>query len=249
MTAHGKVALITGANKGLGKETARRLGRLGMIVLIGARDPGRGEAAAEELRAQGIDARAITIDVTDRSTIERARDRIERQFGRLDVLINNAGISLEIAEPRPPSQTPVDALRRTYETNVLGGIAVTNAMVDLLRCSPAGRVVNVSSERGSKGQWCDPESPLRRFSFTMLGYDTSKAALNAATVHYALELQATPIKVNAAAPGFVATDGSLHRGLMKVEDEGSVAAIVRLATLPDDGPTGEFHSAAGPVPW
>ncbi|HEY3726681.1 MAG TPA: SDR family oxidoreductase [Solirubrobacteraceae bacterium] len=244
----GKVALITGANKGLGKETARRLGRLGMTVLMGARDQARGETAAEELRSQGFDARSVTLDVTDQETIEDARNLIEREFGRLDVLVNNAGVSFE-RDRRPPSRTRVELLRSIYDTNLFGAIAVTNAMIELLRRSAAGRVVNVSTTMGSSSIWSDPESPQRRFAPPLLGYDTSKAALNAATVHYAIELEDTPVKVNAASPGYVATDLNDHQGQLAVDDEDSIAAVIRLATLPDDGPAGEFHSTDGPVPW
>jgi NAD(P)-dependent dehydrogenase (short-subunit alcohol dehydrogenase family) len=243
-----KVALISGANKGLGKETARRLGRLGWTVLIGARDPERGEAAAAELRGEGVDARAVTLDVTDEATIERARAHIEAEHGRLDVLVNNAGVSLE-GERRPPSRTPADVVRRTYETNVLGAIAVTNAMIDLLRRAPAARVVNVSSAMGSSTVWSDPGSDQRRFAPPLLAYDTSKAALNCATVHYALELADTPIKVNAASPGYVATDLNRHEGRLEVGDPESVAVVIELATLPDDGPTGELRDVDGRLPW
>jgi NAD(P)-dependent dehydrogenase (short-subunit alcohol dehydrogenase family) len=244
----GTVALITGANKGLGRETARRLGQLGMTVLIGSRDAAKGAAAAEELRAQGIDARPVALDVTDAAAIDRARGQIAAEFGRLDVLVNNAGVSLE-GERRPPSETQLEVVRRTYETNVFGAIAVTNAMIGLLRRSAAGRVVNVSTTMGSNAVWSDRESMQRRYAPALLGYDTSKAALNAATVHYAIELQDTPIKVNAASPGYVATDLNNHQGQLAVEDDASVAAVIALATLPDDGPTGEFHSSDGPVPW
>jgi NAD(P)-dependent dehydrogenase (short-subunit alcohol dehydrogenase family) len=244
----GKIALITGANKGLGKETGRRLGRLGMTVLIGARDPEKGAAAAEELRAEGIDARPVALDVTDAAAIEGARALIDREFGRLDVLVNNAGVSLE-KERRAPSETPLEVVRRTHETNVFGAIAVTNAMIELLRRSPAGRVVNVSTTMGSNALWSDRDSVQRRYAPVLLGYDTSKAALNSATVHYAIELQDTPIKVNAASPGYVATDLNNHQGQLAVEDEASVAVVIELATLPDEGPTGEFRSSDGPVPW
>lgn len=244
----GGVALVTGANKGIGKEVARRLGARGMTVLIGARDPARGERAAQELRAQGIEAKAIVLDVTDEASIERARTEIERRFGRLDVLVNNAGVSLE-RDGRPPSRTPVSVVRATYETNVLGAIAVTNAMLDLVRAAPAGRIVNVSSAMGSNGLWSDPSSQQRRFAPLLLGYDTSKAALNSATLHYALELADTNVKVNAASPGFVATDLNDHQGNLMLEDEQSVSAVIRFATLPDDGPTGEFHTKEGLAPW
>jgi NAD(P)-dependent dehydrogenase (short-subunit alcohol dehydrogenase family) len=243
-----KVALISGANKGLGKEVALRLGRLGLTVLVGSRDPERGQAAVAELRRGGTDARHVALDVTDEATIERARRYIEAEFGRLDVLVNNAGVSLEGVR-RPPSRTPADVVRRTHEVNVLGAIALTNAMVDLLRRAPAARVVNVSSAMGSNAVWSDPESEQHRFAPLLLAYDTSKAALNSATVHYALELAGTAVKVNAASPGYVATDLNRHEGRLQVGDEESVAVVVALATLPGDGPTGELHDVSGRLPW
>ncbi|HEY3947080.1 MAG TPA: SDR family NAD(P)-dependent oxidoreductase, partial [Solirubrobacteraceae bacterium] len=199
-----------------------RLGRLGMTVLVGSRDPGNGQVAAEELRQQGIDTRPLTLDVTDHATIECAREQIDREFGRLDVLINNAGVSLE-RERRAPSETPIETITRTYQTNVFGPISVINAMVDLLRRAPTARVVNVSTTMGSSTIWSDPASPQRRFAPLLVAYDTSKAALNSATVHYALELHDTGVKVNAASPGYVATDLNGHQGQLVVTDEESVA--------------------------
>lgn len=246
--ATSKVALISGANKGIGNEIARRLGRLGMTVLIGARDSARGKTAADELRSLGIDARPLALDVTDPDTIEQAKATIDEQFGRLDVLINNAGVSLE-RQRRPPTETPVDIVRDTFATNFFGALALTNAMMPLLRRSAGARVVNVSSTMGSNGTWADPGSEQRRFAPLLLGYDTSKAALNSATLHYALELADTAIKVNAASPGFVATDLNDHQGQLSLSDEHSVSAVIELATLPPDGPTGEFHSKEGRAPW
>jgi NAD(P)-dependent dehydrogenase (short-subunit alcohol dehydrogenase family) len=165
--------------------------------------------------------------------------------------VNNAGVSLEQApEIRGvPSAVPVELVRQTFETNVFGVIAVTNAMLPLLRRSPAGRIVNVSSTMGSLTAWADPASPQRRYAPVLIAYDSSKAALNAITLHYAAELAETSIKVNAASPGYVATDLNQHRGTLKLEDEESVAAIVRLATLDEDGSTGAFLSSEGPATW
>jgi NAD(P)-dependent dehydrogenase (short-subunit alcohol dehydrogenase family) len=243
-----RIALITGANKGLGAETARRLGQLGMTVIVGSRDARRGQARAEELRADGADVRAVPLDVTDPQTLHRAASVVDAEFGRLDVLVNNAGVSLEQHRPAP-SEVAVDLLRRIYDVNVFGVVAVTNAFLPLLRRSAAGRIVNVSSALGSLSAWVDPASAQRRYAPLLLGYNSSKTALSAVTLHFAAELAQTPIKVNAASPGYVATDLNQHRGTMKLSDEGSVAAIVRLATLPDDGPTGAFLSDDGPVPW
>ena len=149
----GTVALVTGANKGIGLEIARQLGRKGMIVLLGARDEGRGREAAEKLRADGVDARSIQLDVTSLETIDRAAHRIEKEFGRLDVLVNNAGIFIDDS---PPSGLAMEVLRRTYETNFFGPVAVTQAMLPLLRRSLAGRIVNMSSGLGSLTQTSDP---------------------------------------------------------------------------------------------
>jgi NAD(P)-dependent dehydrogenase (short-subunit alcohol dehydrogenase family) len=243
-----RIALVTGANKGLGAETARRLGKLGLTVIVGSRDPRRGQAAAEEVRAGGADVRVVPLDLTDQRSLDDAARVVDAEFGRLDVLVNNAGVSLEQDRPAP-SELRVEVLRRIYDTNVFGVVAVTNTFLPLLRRSAAGRIVNVSSALGSLAAWADPASGPRRYAPLLLGYNTSKAALNAVTLLYAAELAQTPIKVNAASPGYVATDLNQHRGTLKLADEGSVAVIVRLATLPDDGPSGAFLSDDGPVPW
>ncbi len=238
----GKVALITGANKGIGLEIARQLGRQGMTVLIGARDEGRGQEAAEKLRADDVDARSIQLDVTSQETIDRAARHIEKEFGRLDVLVNNAGIFIDDA---PPSGLNMDALRRTYETNFFGPIAVTQAMLPLLRRSPAGRIVNMSSGLGSLTQISDPGWGFSHLN--LLAYNSSKTALNAATIEFAKELRGTLVKVNSADPGYTATDMNNHQGPRSVEQGARVA--VRLATLPEDGPTGGFFDENGALPW
>ena len=240
--AETKVALITGANKGIGKEIARQLGAQGFIVLLGARDTGRGAEAAEELKKEGIDARALTLDVTGKASIEAAARRISEDFGRLDVLVNNAGIALDGG---PAGSLDLEALRRTYETNVFGVFAVTQAMLPLLRKSAAGRVVNMSSGLGSLTQNSDPH--WEHSGVKPLAYNSSKAALNMMTVIFAAELKDTPIKVNAADPGYTATDLNQHRGTRTVQ-QGATAAV-RLATLPTDGPTGGYFDEDGVVPW
>ncbi len=240
--AEQKIALITGANKGIGKEIARQLGAQGMTVLIGARDPQRGEEAAAELRAQGMDARAVRLDVTDGDSIAAVARQIEDEFGRLDVLVNNAGIALDGG---PANGLDVQTLRRTYETNVFGVFAVTKALLPLLRKSEAGRVVNMSSGLGSLTQNSDPQWGFA--GVKPLAYNSSKAALNMITVIFAAELKDTAIKVNAADPGFTATDLNQHRGTRTVEQ--GVTAAVRLATLPTDGPTGGYFDEDGAVPW
>jgi len=237
-----KIALITGANKGIGKEIARQLGAQGMTVLLGARDKTRGAEAAGELTRKGLDAHALLLDVTDQSSIDDAASQIESEWGRLDALVNNAGIALDRV---PPSQLDLDTLRRTYDTNVFGVFAVTKALLPLLRKSDAGRIVNLSSGLGSLAQNSDPQWEFA--GVKPLAYNSSKTALNMMTVLFASELRDTPIKVNAADPGFTATDLNQHRGTRTVEQ--GAAEAVRLATLPADGPTGGYFSDNGPVPW
>ena len=237
------VALITGANKGIGKDIARQLGALGMTILIGARDPQRGEEAAAELSAGGADAQAITLDVTDPATISAAAARIEKNYGKLDVLVNNAGISIDGSLSSALTLTLAD-LRRTYDTNVFGPFAVTQAFVPLLKKSPAARIVNMSSGLGSLTQNSDPSWGFA--GVKPLAYNSSKAALNMITIIFADALQDTPIKVNAACPGNVVTDLNPY-GTRTVEQGAAIA--VHLATLPADGPTGGYFDENGPLPW
>jgi NAD(P)-dependent dehydrogenase (short-subunit alcohol dehydrogenase family) len=244
------IALITGANKGIGLETARQLGSHGVAVLLGARDEQRGTAAERALRSEGADARFVRLDVTDGSSATEAAEWIDKEHGRLDILVNNAGIARRGAGGGPPSQTDLDDMRAVYETNVFGVVTVTNAMLPLLRRAPAGRIVNVSSELGSIGTMTDPASPLSRFP-AGLAYPSSKTAVNMITVLYARELRDTPIKVNAANPGYTATDLNGHSGFRSPVEAAEVS--VHLATLAADGPTGTFWgyrwTPDGPLPW
>jgi Dehydrogenases with different specificities (related to short-chain alcohol dehydrogenases) len=228
-----RIALITGANKGIGFATARLLGERGMTVLIGARDAGRGQAAAGALREAGVDAHPVTLDVTDEASIEKAASWIASEFGHLDVLVNNAGIARADGTGRP-SETTLPTLRAVFETNVYGVVAVTNAVLPLLRQGTAPRIVNVSSEVGSISSMTDPDSPL--WPIASVPYPASKTALNMVTVMYAKELRDSGIKVNAANPGYCATDLNHNSGFRTAEQGAEVA--VHLATLPDDGPTG-----------
>jgi NAD(P)-dependent dehydrogenase (short-subunit alcohol dehydrogenase family) len=246
-THEGQIALVTGANKGIGREIARGLARRGMIVLLGARDAARGRRAETELRAEG-DVRFLQLDVTDEASVEAAARRIEEEHERLDVLVNNAGIS--VRPYIPPSQTPLEHVRRTYETNVFGVVAVTHAMLPLLRRSPAARIVNLTSNLGSLADMADPEE--RRSLPGLLAYNSSKSAVNAITLLYANELRGTGILVNAANPGYCSTDLNEHEGILSAEQGATVP--VHLATLRDDGPTGAFVSENGtpagePHPW
>ena len=212
-----------------------------MLVLVGARNPALGEAAAERLRGEGVDARYVQVDLTEPATITAAAADIESQEGRLDILVNNAGVSTP--GDGSPGVASLEAVRRTFDTNFLGSLAVTQAMLPLLKRSASGRIVNVSSGLRSLTQIGDPTSEFAAFRF--IGY-ASNAALNMLTVQLAAELKDSGIKVNSADPGYTATDLNGHRGRQTIP-EGAAAAI-RLALLPDDGPTGGFFSAGHPQP-
>jgi NAD(P)-dependent dehydrogenase (short-subunit alcohol dehydrogenase family) len=242
--ASGRIALVTGANKGIGYEIARGLGRLGAIVLLGARRADAGEAAAAALRDEGIDAHFVQIDVTDAASIAAAAAQIEREHGRLDILINNAAVSLN--KGVPPSATDIALLRETYETNVFGLIAVTQKMLPLLKAAPAGRIVNMSSGLGSLALTLKLGPTAPEVFNRLMAYNTSKTAVNAVTVQFAVELAGTGIKVNAASPMLSATELSGGRGSPPAA--GAVGAI-RLALIGPDGPTGGLYGDEGQIPW
>ncbi|MFF5171520.1 SDR family oxidoreductase [Micromonospora sp. NPDC000089] len=245
-----QIALITGGNKGIGYATARQLAARGMTVLVGARDADRGAEAVRTLRDGGADAHPVPLEVTDPASVAAAAELVEREHGRLDVLVNNAGI-VRADGTALPSETTLATIREVYETNVFAVVTVTNAFLPLLRRSPAGRIVNVSSEVGSIAAMTDPTSFL--WPLTSAPYPSSKTALNMVTAMYAKELRDTPIKVNAANPGYCATDFNQHSGYRSAEQGAEVS--VQLATLPADGPSGQLwgHRAAddsyGPLPW
>lgn len=240
---HVKTVLITGANKGIGYETARQLGAMGFTILLGTRNEEKGKEAAAGLVNEGVNAHYILLDVTNQHTIEAAFKNIEEEFGSLDVLINNAGVSLE--RGISPSQLELSALKETFETNFFGMFAVTRAMLPLLKKSPCGRIVNLSSGLGSLILNSDPESEFARFN--LLAYSSSKTAVNALTVMLAKEFKNTSLKINSADPGYTATDLNRHSGYRSVEQAAGI--VVRLATLPEDGPTGGFFDENGEVPW
>lgn len=244
MAANKTITLITGANKGIGFETARQLGKLGHTVLMGARDQARGRAAADRLKSEGLDVHFLQMDVADSGSIARARELIERQHGRLDVLINNAGVFVG-ERTTAPSREPIADLRRTFEINVFGLVETTQAMLPLLRKSHAGRIVNLSSILGSLGEHSDPKSPI--YGVLTTGYNMTKAAVNMFTVNLAHELKATPIKVNAAHPGWVKTDMGGDGAPMVVED--GARTSVWLATLGADGPTGGHYHMKSALRW
>jgi NAD(P)-dependent dehydrogenase (short-subunit alcohol dehydrogenase family) len=240
-----KVALITGANKGIGLETARQLGKLGITVLVGARDAAKGEAAVATLKKEGIDARAVKIDVDKPADYAAVAKLIEKDFGKLDILINNAGVFLDERVASKASKTSQELLRKTFDTNFFAVIELTQTLLPLLEKSPAGRIVNLSSILGSSTLHATPGSPI--YASKNLAYDTSKSALNAFTVHLAYELKDTKIKVNAAHPGWVKTDMGGEGAMMEIEDGAKTS--VELATIGADGPNGGFIHMGQPLPW
>lgn len=248
------VALVTGANQGIGLQIARELAAKNFTVLVGSRSLARGIEAAKSIEG---DARAIQLDVTDRVSVADAASRIRDELGRLDVLVQNAAISnvrktqlgmalQDYAKLSVASKISIDEVRAIWETNVFGVLAVYQAMLPLLREAPAARIVNVSSGVGSLTTNSDPSYPYRRI-FTP-GYSASKTALNAMTVAMAIELEGTSIKVNAVSPGFTKTNLNGYEGTESVEE--GAAEAVRMALLGPDGPTGTFtHAKLGTLPW
>lgn len=239
-----RVALVTGANKGIGFETALQLAREGYVVLLGARNTSRGEAAAEKVAGEGGDARFLALDVTNRETILAAAQYIEASFGKLDVLINNAGIGSP--SDGPVGKADLTEVRRVFETNFFGALEVSQAMLPLLMKSSSARIVNVSSGLGSLARNSDPDWEFG--AIQMIGYNGAKAALNMATVLLAKEVHATSIKVNSVAPGFTATD--LNGGGPGAQTAAEAARLYLMAALlPNDGPTGGFLGQSAEEPW
>jgi NAD(P)-dependent dehydrogenase (short-subunit alcohol dehydrogenase family) len=239
-----KTALVTGANKGIGHEIAAGLGALGWSVGVGARDDARRDDAVARLIDRGVDAFAVPLDVTDDASVAAAADLVTERAGRLDALVNNADITGGM--PQQPTGVDLDIIRTVVETNVLGVIRVTNAMLPLLRRAASPRIVNMSSSVGSLTRQAGPGGDLTTGPVAV-AYSPSKTFLNAVMVQYVRELADTNILINAACPGFVATDLNGFRGT-RTPEEGAATAI-RLATLPDGGPTGGFFEDAGIVPW
>jgi NAD(P)-dependent dehydrogenase (short-subunit alcohol dehydrogenase family) len=252
MASQEKVAFITGANKGLGFETARGLGELGIVVVLASRDEAKGRAAADKLRSQGLKSvEAVRSDVTRPEDHREIARRLEARYGKLDILVNNAGVMLDEGDFGAPggfntttTVTP-EALRRTFDTNFFAVVALTQTLLPLIRKAPAGRIVNLSSILGSLTIHSDPSSPI--YDKKAFAYDASKTALNAFTVHLAQALRGTKIKVNSAHPGWVKTDMGGPAAPMEVSEGGKTS--VQLATLPDDGPTGGYFHLGQPLPW
>jgi NAD(P)-dependent dehydrogenase (short-subunit alcohol dehydrogenase family) len=241
------VALITGANRGLGLETARQLGRRGMSVIVGARDQAKGQTAADLLRGEGIDATSVELDVCSRASVRRARDRIAAEHDRLDILVNNAGI---LPEAAADFDGPIDGelFRQTFETNVFGAVNAIEEFLPLLAASSAGRIVNVSSTMGSLSDQSDPSSPY--YDVPFLAYRASKTALNGVTVAMSKLLAESPIKINSICPGSVQTDlAPGNREQAPLTPEEGAQAVIAMATVGDDGPSGRFVDAEGTVAW
>lgn len=244
-----KIAFITGGNRGIGFQTALDLKDSGAKVVIGSRDLAEGEKAVEKLRAAGVDADVLRFDVRVAADHKAAHDYFDSKYGRLDILVNNAGIAGGTFPGTGPehsaSDVPLDVLHRVFETNFFAQVALTKALLPLIRKSPAGRIVNLSSILGSLNLHADPKSPI--YHAKSFAYDASKTALNAFTVHLAYELRSTKIKVNSAHPGWVKTDMGGDQAPMELSDGAKTS--VELATLPDDGPSGGYFHLGKPLPW
>lgn len=251
MASQRKVAFITGANRGIGLETARGLAALGYAVALGCRDEEKGRAAAEELKAGGAaDVEVVRCDVADIAGHDAVARRLEECYGGLDALVNNAGIMVDPGELSAGGldttlTVSMETLRRTFDVNFFAVVALTRSLLPLLRKSPAGRIVNLSSVLASLTLHANPKSPI--YHMKAFAYDASKTALNAFTVHLAHELRDTPIKVNSAHPGWVQTELGGKAAPMPLDEGGKTS--VQLATLPEDGPTGGFFHLGEPLPW
>jgi NAD(P)-dependent dehydrogenase (short-subunit alcohol dehydrogenase family) len=243
-----KVAFITGANRGLGFETARELGEKGIKVILGSRDKAKGEAAAKKLKAKGIEAYSFTFDVNQIADHKKIYEYIEKTFGKLDILVNNAGVWLDSSSgdgTNHTSSTSQEILRKTFDINFFNLVALTQTLLPLIHKSPAGRIVNLSSILGSLTLHSDVKSPI--YEFKAFAYNSSKAALNAFTIHLAHELKNSKIKVNSAHPGWVKTDMGGSNAPMEVSEGGKTSA--KLALLSESGPTGGFYHLEESLPW
>lgn len=243
MADSNRIALVTGANKGIGLEIARQLAQVGVLVIIGARDPARAKVAVDDLSWQGLTAQSVRIDLEDHASIAAAAETIRTKHGRLDILVNNAGIV--DPEDGPPTASSPEAARRIMNTNFIGTLAVTQAMLPLLRQSLAARIVNLSSSLGSLTMNGDPTSPY--YSARLIGYNASKAALNMLTVQLSEELRDTPHVVNSVSPGYVKTDLTGHGGFLTPEEGARVP--VEYTMLGADAVSGQFVEASGKTPW
>ncbi len=247
-----KIAFITGGNRGLGYQTALDLGlnkEANIKVVVGSRDRAHGEQAVEKLRAAGVDADVLQFDITKPADYQAAYDYFESKYGRLDILVNNAGIAggtfPGVGPEHRAEDAPLDLLHKVFETNFFAQVALTKALLPLIKKSSAGRIVNLSSILGSLTLHADPKSPI--YNAKSFAYDASKSALNAFTVHLAYELRDTKVKVNSAHPGWVKTDMGGQSATLELSEGGKTSAA--LALLPDNGATGGFFHLGTPLPW
>ncbi|RXH56940.1 SDR family oxidoreductase [Granulicella sibirica] len=241
-----KIALITGANKGIGLETAKQLAAEGITVLLGARDLAKGEEAAAKLKEEGFEVRPVKIDIDDKASQDAIAALIEKDYGVLDILINNAGVLIDESRARnQTSTTSEEILRKTFDTNFFATISLTQKLLPLIRKSEAGRIVNLSSILASLTLHATKGSPI--YEAKTFAYDASKTALNQFTVHLAHELANTKIKVNSAHPGWVKTDMGTDAAPMEIPEGAKTS--VWLATLPEDGPTGGYFHLGESLPW
>jgi NAD(P)-dependent dehydrogenase (short-subunit alcohol dehydrogenase family) len=245
MSTDKKVALITGGNKGIGLETARQLGKLGITVLIGVRDEAKGEAAVTELKKDGVEARAVKLDMENAADYAAVAKLIEKDYGRLDILVNNAGIFLDGRKGNETTKTSKEILQKTFNTNFFAVVGLTQTLLPLLKKSLGGRIVNLSSILGSNTLHATPGSFI--YEAKTFAYDASKAALNSFTIHLAHELKDTKIKVNSAHPGWVKTEMGGEGAQLNIETGAKTS--VELATLQDSGPNGEFLHLGKALPW
>ena len=247
-----KIAFITGGNRGLGYQTALDLGQnkeKDIKVVIGSRNLVQGEQSVSKLRAAGVDADVLQFDITKHADYQTAYDYFNSKYGRLDILINNAGIAGGTFPGEGPehraSDVPMDLLRKVFETNFFAQVELTEKLLPLIKKSPAGRIVNLSSILASLKLHADPKSPI--YNAKSFAYDASKTALNAFTIHLAYELRETNVKVNSAHPGWVKTDMGGQSATLELSEGGKTSAA--LATLADDGPTGGYFHMGKPLPW
>jgi NAD(P)-dependent dehydrogenase (short-subunit alcohol dehydrogenase family) len=238
-----KIALVTGATRGIGLETVRQLAAQGIHVILAGRDKSKAEDAAQSLRDAKLDVASISLDVTDSKSIAAAAKEIDAKHGKLDILVNNAGVLVDDAQKKPSEQS-IDTWRKTFDTNVFGVVETTNALLPLLKKSDAGRIVNVSSILGSIAEHLDPNSAI--YNFKVPAYDVSKTAVNAWTAHLAYELRDTSIKVNTIHPGSVKTDMNAQ-GALDVET--GAKSSVELALIGNDGPNGSFSHLGRALRW
>ncbi|MDF3983278.1 SDR family oxidoreductase [Luteibacter sp. PPL201] len=244
MTTSQKIALVTGATRGIGTETVRQLAQAGVLTLLAGRDAGRAKAAADKLVAEGLPVEPIALDVTNPESIAKAVAEVTSRFGKLDILVNNAGIMVDDMSKAPSEQT-LAVWRETFDTNVFAVVEVTQAFLPLLKKAEAARIVNVSSQLGSLALHQDPSSPI--YNFKVPAYDASKTAINAWTIHLAHELRDTPIKVNAIHPGYVQTD--MNGGQGDIDVPTGAKSSVGMALIGADGPTGSFTYLGKTLPW